>query len=194
MDFDAPRLPWRPPRLICSAIRRALATAQPAHPPPASGDLQVVWEVKNRFRLFRNEADFLKHAAADPGNGVLAAEQQLAQDTDGRGWAKDVLGNLCVDITGRLQDICQRDGEKEIYLNPTITGWACGSSSAFRRTRTAPGRSTTPCRRSSRPLRHAARRCGCGYATAGTTVAVVDVTRANGTADSASTKSRSRDI
>src|SRR5262249_43502085 len=33
-------------------------------PPTISSDLHIVWEVKNRFRLFRREADFLKHVAA----------------------------------------------------------------------------------------------------------------------------------
>src|SRR4051794_31248444 len=36
------------------------AAPQPATPPNTS--LQIVWEVKNRFRLFREERDFKLHA------------------------------------------------------------------------------------------------------------------------------------
>jgi hypothetical protein len=42
-----------------------------------TGDFHIAWEVKNRFRLFRNEADFLRMAAASRGDGVLAAERRL---------------------------------------------------------------------------------------------------------------------
>src|SRR6266508_3613569 len=48
---------------------------------------RIQWEVKNRFRLFRNEADFQRHVAAHRGEGVLAAERRLARDSDGRGCA-----------------------------------------------------------------------------------------------------------
>jgi len=53
------------------------------------GTLRIEWEVKNRFRLFRHEADFQRHVAAAHGDGVLAAERRLARATDGRGWARD---------------------------------------------------------------------------------------------------------
>jgi hypothetical protein len=42
---------------------------------PTALSRQISWEVKSRFRLFRNEADFLRHVAADRGDGVLAAEE-----------------------------------------------------------------------------------------------------------------------
>ncbi|HYA06564.1 MAG TPA: hypothetical protein VEF90_11795, partial [Xanthobacteraceae bacterium] len=83
-----------------------------------TGDFHIVWEVKNRFRLFRNEADFLRLAAASHGDGVLAAERRLEGDTDGLGWAKDVVGNLCLDNSGNLLDTCERDGVRENYLVP----------------------------------------------------------------------------
>src|SRR5580693_116328 len=83
-----------------------------------TGDYHIVWEVKNRFRLFRREADFLRQVAASRGDGVLAAEQRLERDTAGLGWAKDVVGNLCVDKFGDLMQTCDRDGEKENYLSP----------------------------------------------------------------------------
>jgi hypothetical protein len=83
-----------------------------------TGNFHIVWEVKNRFRLFRHEADFLRQVAASRGDGVLAAEQRLEHDTAGLGWAKDVVGNLCVDPSGNLMQTCERDGESENYLTP----------------------------------------------------------------------------
>jgi hypothetical protein len=83
-----------------------------------TGDFHIAWEVKNRFRLFRNEADFLRMVAASRGDGVLAAERRLAHDTDGLGWAKDIVGDLCLDNSGNLLETCERDGERENYLSP----------------------------------------------------------------------------
>ena len=83
-----------------------------------TGNFHIVWEVKNRFRLFRNEADFLRQVAASRGDGVLAAERRLERDTDGLGWAKDVVANLCLDNSGDLLDTCERDGARENYLAP----------------------------------------------------------------------------
>jgi len=112
--------------LICVAPVRAPAqTLAPGSQAPAPdgtlsapGDFHIVWEVKNRFRLFRNEADFLRQVAASRGDGVLAAEDRLERDTQGQGWAKDVVGNLCVDNAGKLMSTCDRDGVSENYLSP----------------------------------------------------------------------------
>jgi hypothetical protein len=82
------------------------------------GVLHIEWEVKNRFRLFRNEADFQRHVAAARGDGVLAAEQRLERESDGRGWARDTVERLCVDRAGKLLEFCDRDGEREVYLAP----------------------------------------------------------------------------
>ena len=82
------------------------------------GAPHVEWEVKSRFRLFRNEADFQRHVAAARNDGVLAAERRLARETDGRGWARDTVERLCVDRAGKLVDTCDRDGERESYLSP----------------------------------------------------------------------------
>src|ERR1051325_6908970 len=87
-------------------------------PPTLSPDLRIVWEVKNRFRLFRREADFLKHVAAQSIKSVLAAEQIMAAETDGRGWARAMLGNLCIDQMGGVMTICERDNARENYLAP----------------------------------------------------------------------------
>jgi hypothetical protein len=94
-------------------------TAQPAWSQDrGSGVLHVDWEVKNRFRLFRNEADFLHHLSAARGEGVLEAERRLARESDGRGWARDLVERLCVDRAGNLLETCERDGERESYLAP----------------------------------------------------------------------------
>src|SRR4051795_4908450 len=85
-------------------------------PPTISPDLHIVWEVKSRFRLFRREADFLKHVAAQSIKSVLAAEQIMANETDGRGWARAMLGNLCIDQMGGLPATCERDNARENYL------------------------------------------------------------------------------
>jgi hypothetical protein len=94
-----------------------LAPAARAQPRGASGP-HIEWEVKNRFRLFRNEADFQRHVAADRGDGLLAAEDRLARESEGRGWARDTVERLCVDRAGKLMDACDRDGTQEDYLVP----------------------------------------------------------------------------
>jgi len=92
---------------------------QAVHAQPAAGAApHIEWEVKSRFRLFRNEADFQRHVAAMRSGGVLAAERRLASETDGRGWARDTIDRLCVDRAGRLVEFCDRDGERESYLAP----------------------------------------------------------------------------
>jgi len=88
-------------------------------PPTLSTDLRITWEVKNRFRLFRKEADFLKHVAALSAKSILASEQLMAAETDGRGWARAMLSNLCIDAAGNLMTTCERDGARESYLAPT---------------------------------------------------------------------------
>ncbi|HEY7299765.1 MAG TPA: hypothetical protein VH684_17805 [Xanthobacteraceae bacterium] len=83
-----------------------------------TGNLRIEWEVKNRFRLFRSENDFERHVAAYRADGVLGAERRLAIASDGRGWAQDIVERLCVDGTGKLMQVCNRDGVRESYLAP----------------------------------------------------------------------------
>src|ERR1700739_1471394 len=83
-----------------------------------TGDFHINWEVKNRFRVFRHEADFLRQVAENRNVGGLAEEPRLENDTDGEAWAKDVVSNLCVDKSGDLLDTCERAGERETYLAP----------------------------------------------------------------------------
>src|SRR5260370_6381993 len=79
---------------------------------------QIAWEVKSRFRLFRSERDFERQLAAHRSDGVLAAEERLARASDGRGWARELIGQLCLDPGGRITEACVRDGKRENYLAP----------------------------------------------------------------------------
>src|SRR6266550_40949 len=42
--------------------------------------------------------------------GVLAAERRLAKESDGRGWARDIVERLCLDRVGRLLEFCDEVG------------------------------------------------------------------------------------
>jgi hypothetical protein len=89
------------------------AAAQSAAP------MQISWEVRNRFRLFREERDFQLHVDSLRNHSVLAAEQALEVQSDGRGWARNTLGRLCIDLAGKVSEPCTRDTVKESYLTPT---------------------------------------------------------------------------
>jgi hypothetical protein len=112
----------RTPMRICLILAALLALAprNAAFAQPAGiGTFHIVWEVKNRFRLLRNEADFLRQLAASRGDGILAAERRLESDSGGLGWAKNVVANLCLDDYGNLLRTCNRDGNNENYLTPS---------------------------------------------------------------------------
>ncbi|MEH2509977.1 lysophospholipase L1-like esterase [Nitrobacteraceae bacterium AZCC 1564] len=94
------------------------ATAQIALTPPVDTGMQISWEVRNRFRLFREERDFQLQVEALNGRSILASEQLLATQSDGRGWARNTVGRLCIDPSGRVNEPCTRDGVKESYLTP----------------------------------------------------------------------------
>ncbi len=80
--------------------------------------MQISWEVRNRFRLFREERDFLLHTDSARGRSVLASEQALELQSDGRGWARNTVNRLCIDLLGRVSEPCTRDNVKESYLTP----------------------------------------------------------------------------
>jgi lysophospholipase L1-like esterase len=90
------------------------AAAQTAPDQP----LQISWEVKNRFRLFREERDFQLHAETLRGRSILASEDALEVQSDGRGWARNMVNRLCIDLQGKVADPCTRDNVKENYLTP----------------------------------------------------------------------------
>ena len=100
--------------LLALAFSGEWAEAQTAPDSP----LQISWEVRNRFRLFREERDFLLQTDAGRGRSVLAAEQALELQSDGRGWARNTVNRLCIDLLGRVNEPCTRDNVKESYLTP----------------------------------------------------------------------------
>src|SRR5258708_95701 len=81
---------------------------------PATG-VGITWSVVNRFRLFRGERDFRRHAEAAQGRTVLDAEQALASASDGAGWARDLVGRLCLDRIGPIVDQCLPDDVAEDF-------------------------------------------------------------------------------
>jgi hypothetical protein len=159
-----------------------------------TGNFHIVWEVKNRFRLFRSEEDFLRMGAASRGDGILAAERRLERDTDGEGWAKDVVANLCLDNFGNLLDTCERDGERENYLAPrdhpiglTIAGTLPQDATCVWNFDDGDGplkQSTVPCNQEVRLRVRSGR----------TTVATVDIPLGDGTAQRVATEIAVRDM
>src|ERR1700732_3863566 len=98
--------------LLALPMRRAEAQTAP------DAALQISWEVRNRFRLFREERDFLLHAESARDRSILASEQALERQSDGRGWARNMVNRLCIDLAGRVNEPCTRDNVKESYLTP----------------------------------------------------------------------------
>jgi lysophospholipase L1-like esterase len=83
-----------------------------------ASSLKISWEVRNRFRLFREDRDFQLHTESLRGQTILASEDALAVQSEGRGWSRNMIGRLCIDPSGRITDPCTRDGVKESYLTP----------------------------------------------------------------------------
>jgi lysophospholipase L1-like esterase len=107
--------------IACALLMGALgalpaewAAAQTAVDAP----LQISWQVRNRFRLFREERDFQLHTDSARSRSVLASEQALELQSDGRGWARNTVNRLCIDLLGRVSEPCIRDNVKESYLTP----------------------------------------------------------------------------
>lgn len=108
-------------QIAAQPLSAGTAPAGPAAPvqDQAAGGMQISWEVRSRFRLFREERDFQIHVAADSNQSILAAEQALELQSDGRGWARNAVNRLCIDLGGHISEPCTRDKVKESYLTPT---------------------------------------------------------------------------
>src|SRR6476659_2474998 len=110
--------------LLAGALAALPARWVPAQTAPAAvqgatdNAMQISWEVRNRFRLFREERDFLLHAENAQGRSILASEQALELQSDGRGWARNMVSRLCIDLAGRISEPCIRDKVRESYLAP----------------------------------------------------------------------------
>jgi hypothetical protein len=120
---DIPGAPAPPPAVAPAPAQPTISPSPVApitrtSPESASDAPHIEWEVKNRFRLFRSDRDFERHVNAYRADGVLAAEHRLETDTGGRGWARTMVGSLCVDAAGNLSETCTRDGVAENYLAP----------------------------------------------------------------------------
>src|ERR1700712_5490152 len=105
--------------ILCALLVPALPARWAAAQGAADAPVQISWEVRNRFRLFREERDFLLHTESARGRSILASEQALELQSDGRGWARNTVNRLCIDLTGRVSEPCTRDNVKESYLTPT---------------------------------------------------------------------------
>lgn len=107
---------------IAGALLAAPLAVLPSRPVAAqdagAGAMQITWEVRNRFRLFREERDFQLHVEAARGRTILGAEQALELQSDGRGWARNTVNRLCIDLVGHVNEPCTRDNVKESYLTP----------------------------------------------------------------------------
>ena len=124
--------------LVCLAFLASAHTDVAVAQPAGASDICIVWEVKNRFRLFRDEADFLRQVAASRGDGVLAAERLLARERDGFGWVKDVVANLCSDAAENLfESLRARRRARELPCSKRSSGrrGAIGHSVAGRHLR-----------------------------------------------------------
>jgi lysophospholipase L1-like esterase len=122
------RIPFRsivPGALLVGALAALPAQSAAAQTIPDASiqttpdaPMQISWEVRNRFRLFREERDFLLHTDSARGRSILASEQALELQSDGRGWARNTVNRLCIDLSGRISEPCTRDNVKESYLTP----------------------------------------------------------------------------
>ncbi len=106
-----------------------LVFSAPGHSQTANG-ITIDWEVRSRFRLFKNEDDFLRLANAHlAARSVFAAETAMENDAryGGKGWAREVLPHLCTNEQGQLQENCERNysdtashtNTDELYLTPS---------------------------------------------------------------------------
>ena len=66
-------------------------------------------------RRTRFPAPYRERAQA---GSILASEHALELQSDGRGWARNTVNRLCIDLTGRVSEPCTRDNVKESYLTP----------------------------------------------------------------------------
>ena len=108
------------PHCRCSGLLPRIAQTLPstASARRTPQPMQISWEVRNRFRLFREERDFKLHTESAQAGNILASEDVLEQQSDGRGWARNIVNRLCIDLTGRVSEPCTRDNVKESYLTP----------------------------------------------------------------------------
>lgn len=108
------------PAMLAAALLGGMLLCLPPQQAAAqdADAIQISWEVRNRFRLFREERDFLLQVESARNRSILASEQALETQSDGRGWARNTVNRLCIDLQGRVNQPCTRDNIKESYLTP----------------------------------------------------------------------------
>jgi hypothetical protein len=163
-------------------------------PPPTDSGIRIDWEVKNRFRLFRRDADFERHVAASRAGSQLAAEHLLEAGTDGRGWAAREVDHLCVDRTGAVLETCERDGARENYLAPAdhlVVARLTGAVPPGATCNWSFDDGTIPPKQANAPCSAAVQQ---RLAYGKPTIAAVGITRPDGTVDSVSAEIAVRDL
>lgn len=75
--------------------------------------MQISWEVRNRFRLFREERDFTLQVNALSGRSILAAEQALATRKTMGAAGPTTHSHACASINRAVSEPC-RDGVRKI--------------------------------------------------------------------------------
>src|SRR5258708_19432515 len=98
--------------IACALLAGALAALParwvPAQTAPAAvqgapdNAMQISWEVRNRFRLFREERDFLLHAENAQGRTILPSDQALELHSDGPAWPRTIVSRLCTDLASAI--------------------------------------------------------------------------------------------
>src|SRR5262249_42727922 len=110
------------PRMIVSAalLTAALFAALPARPAAAQdAPMQISWDVRNRFRLFREEGGFLLHGERGGGRRGLGSGKGVEIQGGGRGLGRNVVKRLLINMEGRVREPCTGGGVQESYLTPT---------------------------------------------------------------------------
>src|ERR1700722_14428727 len=69
------------PAVAQGALAEAQAAPAAAQGAP-DGSMQISWEVRNRFRLFREERDFLLHTDSAQAGDILTSERALEAQSD----------------------------------------------------------------------------------------------------------------
>ena len=59
---------------------------------------------------------FMSRASGDAA--FSPSERALELQSDGRGWARNMVNRLCIDLQGHVSEPCNRDNVKESYLTP----------------------------------------------------------------------------
>jgi hypothetical protein len=105
---------------LCTTLAADQAVSQTMLGPEPT----ISWQVKSRFRLFRYEADFLKHVDADRGDGLVAAERRLAQAPTVTAGAHDAQQPLPRPERTHGRSLRPATARRKTTWRPSTTAWA----------------------------------------------------------------------